>query len=255
MSARRSLDPDEITCPTCASPPGVVCLTPKGRKAKTIHRARRDTAATAGDRQDPPKKAKRPAPARETAVAGGKAKAAQARADRKLVEAVIGRRRAQAIIDDAEKLAHDVVERVRLRETSKRLTLDNLVRALGTLGAALEGYRAVELDAEGRPLIVAREVTDEETGETVRDRDGRAKVKRGLDYRGAYGPDDVQKLSVAVGILIDKVRLEEGSVTSRSEVLTPEAAIAELSDEELRRMHEETIQLERELRDGREAAG
>lgn len=196
------LDPDLVACPRCSAEPGVVCREPNGRKAKRLHAARR-VAATG---QRPPPRATAPdGPSREARSKGGKA-TAEARAEaRRLFEQLLGRVRARELEERAGELAEDALRWDRDRMTVRRLVLDAALVASSTFVESLEGYRRVRLDPEsGRPVMVAVE--------------GPRGVTMQPDYRGGgWGPDDVKATAAAYSTAIEKLRLEEGSATSRSE--------------------------------------
>lgn len=229
------LDPDEVTCPTCNADPGAVCTTPTGARSKTVHAARRRAAAAAPADERPasvavrkPRGKGKPPPAtRESRAKGARAANEAKRARIAEVRELVGEIRARAIVERAETLAANAVRFDQDRMLVKRLALDATIVAGATFVEALEGYRRLRLDEEGRPIVVSVE-TDEV------DHDGRRKPpRRQLDTRGAFSPDDVKALAVAWGVSLDKLRLEEGSSTSRSEHVFEPGALSKMDTAQL----------------------
>lgn len=233
------LDADEVPCPRCSAKVGAVCTTPTGRKAKTVHRERRELAASGGgkatvERAPSKRDRKKPSPpaTRESRAKGGRAASASRRARRAAVEELVGQLRADALVERAAKLAEDAVRFDTDRMIVKRLALDAALSAVSTLGEALEGVRRVRLDEDGRPVVIPTELVNPETGEAIRDRDGRAKIEKRIDVRGGWTTAQIRDLSVVWGVALDKLRLEEGSATSRSEIVGS-GGLAHHSDAEL----------------------
>ena len=219
------LDPDQVTCPRCHAEPGQVCRDPHGKRTRRVHAARR---AAAGGKPETPNPG-----TRESRSKAGKATAARRRKDRATVAAVVGEARARALLARAEELGADAVKWDADRMTLKRLVLDTALGTWSQLGAAVEAYKRVQLGEDDRPLKLPVEVTtmtDDGKGGQVE----RREIREVLDVRGSYGPDDVKALATAAGIALDKVRLEEGSATSRSEVVGAHEPLTGLSDAELK---------------------
>lgn len=235
------LDPDQIECPRCTAKPGAICTTPTGKRAKTIHAERR----AAADKAPPPERAPSAAPSKKRARKGPPAtresRAKGARATNKiraekvaLVREIVGEIRANALVERAQELAENAVRFDADRMVVKRLALDATLVSVATFVEALEGYRRVRLDDEGRPALIPIEGP-------------RGGVTLAPDYRGGtWGPDDVKALAVAYGVALDKLRLEEGSATSRSEHVH-ETGLTGRSDEELAQLVERGRQALRDL--------
>lgn len=224
------LDPDQVACPRCGAAPGEVCRYPSGAKAHKIHDARR-AAVVGTDKVAAENTAKR----RRAGSKGARAKNARQRKDRDTVAAIVGARRAEALIEEAERLGFEAVEVDKRRMALRRLALDNALRAGARLAMILDDYREVATDDLGRPLRIPIEKTRTETDDRGREILIR-EVEEELDRRGIYGPDDAKALSTVFGTMIDKVRLEEGSATSRTELagLGSTDDLRDLSDDELR---------------------
>lgn len=222
-----TLDPDEVACPRCQAEPGQVCRAPSGKRAKTVHRERRDSAASTP--RKPPRKGKRNAGTITKATAAARArKAAQARKRRNneaRAKAEAQRERAERLA--AEELAHeraaDVVAFDRARMLLKREILDTTSDLWERLRTAARGLQRVALDEEGRVAYrtVERFVNDRQVLRLV------------PDVRGAYSAADVLRLAQAAGLSLDKLRLEQGEPTEHHRH-DGGRDLGDLSDAELR---------------------
>lgn len=212
-------DPDEITCPRCHSGPGVICRMPSGRKSPRIHAERRYAA-------NPQARPKYPTTSPATAEGrskGGKRSGEKRRSRRSTIADYVAQARADAILDAADNLAADAVRYDRERMALKAMTLEAARKAAARLIEALEGYWRVELDDDGKPKYENVEMTG---------KDGRPTVARILARRGSYSPDDLKALTVAARQTLEMLRLEEGSATSRQELVSGEigAGLRDLAD-------------------------
>lgn len=222
----RPLDPDEVACPQCGAPTGTVCTTPTGNRAKTVHAARRRAATGADPKQPGPKKSPGTAEGRSK---GGRAAAERRAEDRATVAAIVGQVRADALIAAARQRGEAAAAWDDDRMALKRLVLDEALEAWGTLLEATKGVQRVQLDEDtGRPLRIPVERVNAD-GDPLPPR-------YEPDVRGAWSTAKLRDLATVAGITLDKVRLEEGSATSRHEQLngTPGEGLAELGDKPLR---------------------
>lgn len=207
-----ALDPDQVKCPRCLAQPGKPCQTRMGRRAQTIHAARKN--ATRPDHEQTPKPgAKGRRFTSEEASAAAK-KAAQSRRRRTSeLEALAEQRRVelerQALEDEADRLARDASRYARQRAALKARVLDVATAAFDAAHEALTHIRRTVVDDEGRIVTVVKEITvvDQRTGEK-----GLEQIEV-PDVRGYASPKDAQALMLAAGTSLDKLRLEEDKPT------------------------------------------
>lgn len=225
MTTVGPLDPDQTACPKCQADPGDVCRQPNGRKARTVHDARRK-AARNPHRATPPAKRPKPPNAGNLTAAdrakGGKATAQARRRRRAELEAAAEAKRAEAeaaaIDTEAERVAADAARYAKDRQRVQRRVLDATAAvAERTVDAAENMLRPAGYDDDGRPRTAKVEAytVNRRTGERTRvvDPTGAPVVEERPDLIGYHSPEDVDRLTRALGSVVNALRLEEGKPT------------------------------------------
>lgn len=253
------LDPDEVACPKCEAPAGSVCLTPTGRKSRTIHVERRRAAAGEPDNRSqverkPRSTRTRKSPATPEGRSKGGKTAAQARRRRRAEqEAAIAEETERKLREEAEanavRLAEDAVRYADDRALLKRQTLDAARSAATRLLESLDGLRRpAGFDDQGKPRTVPVELFTTEKGKRVRvlEQDGTPAVRDEIDVVGWYGADTVERLAKVAASTLNSLRLEEGKATGIEERRGPnpvealgEAGVDELLEWAARNLRDE----------------
>jgi hypothetical protein len=225
------LDPDQVKCPRCYAEAGKPCRTPAGSRAQKLHAARR-LATRPDDEQTPKRSPHGHSFTSEQATEAAK-KAAQSRRRRKSeLEAEAERLRVELerekLEQEAARLARDASRYADQRAKLKARVLDVAVVAFEATHEALTHQRVIKMDADGRPVMIPKEVTEI-------DRDGNieTKIVDVPDVRGYATAKDAASLMAAAAAALDKVRLEEDKPTGihRNESRELDPLSAKLADE------------------------